>query len=103
MARDEVLNRIDRHMERGNELMERIDRRMEEGGRVVEENSRVIEHNSRVIEESSRETREFMRELLQRHGWFTRQVVAELKDLQGQTKAQTQAILRVLDRLQPSG
>jgi methyl-accepting chemotaxis protein len=91
MAQDELLKRIDRHMERGNELAE-------EHTRVVAENSRVIQENSRVIDEN----REFMRELLARHEWFSQQMVAELKDLQDQTKAQTQAILRVLDRLQPS-
>jgi hypothetical protein len=88
MAQDELLKRIDRHMERGNAL--------------AEEHSRVVEENSRVIEESMRETREFMRELLERNEWFSQQIVAVLKDLQDQTKAQTQAILRVLDRLQPS-
>jgi methyl-accepting chemotaxis protein len=103
MADDHLLKRIDRHMERGNQLMERNNEVIEENRRVVEENRRVVEENSRVIEKTITENREFMRELLQRHEWFTQQVVGELKDLQDQTKAQTRAILNVLDRLQPSG
>ncbi|MGH2962765.1 MAG: hypothetical protein ACRDL3_11330 [Solirubrobacterales bacterium] len=99
MADRDPLERIDRHMARGNELM----------GRVIAQSD-----ESRAF---IRETREFMRELSLRQERVTRQLVSEMQaqreefvagravlvDLHEESMAQRQAILRLIDELRSKG
>lgn len=89
--------RIDLHMERGNELME-----------SVREEIRLSRDEIRLAREQHADLREFIREINLRAERFTQMAIAELRalsagqdDLREESRAQTQALLRVLDRLGP--
>lgn len=83
----------------GDEILERLDRTIERNNRVIEKNSRVVEENSRVIGD----LRVFTRELVTRQERFMREVVKELADLRAESRAQREALLRVIDRFPPPG
>ena len=90
----------------GDEILERLDRTIERNNRVIEENKRVVEENKRVVEENSRvigDLRVFMRDLVTRQERFMREVVKELADLREESRAQREALLRVIDRFPPPG
>lgn len=106
MADREIVERIDRHMARGNELAAQMRDVVAENTRVVAENGRVIAENTRVIED----TRVFMRDLvarqdraLQRHERVFETVIKELGGLREEARAQRAALFRLLDRLPPPG
>lgn len=106
MADDEILRRLDEHTERGNELMSEVRQEM------------------RLSREQHADLREFIREQTVRAERVTdRQVTAldalvlrqdegiaalrqmrveireELRDLRAESRAQTQALMKVIDRL----
>ena len=90
MADRDFLERIDRHMERGNELMADVREEM------------------RLTREQYADQREFMRELTLRHERATQAVIRRLDagterlgDMGDQLRANTRAVLAVLDRLEP--
>ena len=92
MAGRDPLERIDAHMARGNELMERIQQEM----RLTREFHATALADFRtftreLIARVERIGREELREL--------RRFGAEQRDLRDESRAQTRALLRVLDRL----
>ena len=110
MAEREVLDRIDAHMARGNELMEGV---REEMRLSREERERSREWFGGLYSDF----REFTRELTLRSERVAREQIAELRalrtgfqaitdelrDMRNETRAQTRAILRVLDKLDTGG
>ena len=101
MTEGEFLRRIDTHIEltrehiaRGNVLMGRLEEKMDE---VTEE--------LRLCRESHADLRTFIRDITRRNELVWREMrdsIAALgADLRDQLQAQTAAILRVLDRLEP--
>jgi hemerythrin len=95
---DRFLERIDRHMERGNVLMERIDRNMERSDAHMVRGNELVE---RVIQEFEL-NREVQVELLARHGESHREVIARLEDLGVHMREQTAALVRIQGRLGPN-
>lgn len=99
------------HMERGNLHMERGNRHMERGNALMEEvreEIRFTREEVRLSREQHADLRIFIRESSLRAERFTERVVAELQklsagqdDLRGESRAQTKALLLVLDRLGP--
>lgn len=102
MVGDEFLAHIDRHMERGNEHMRLGNELMAE---VRDEVSLTREEIrlSRAEREQSRamfaDLREFMREITLRVERGGREQVKEMRELREESRAQTQALLRVIDRM----
>lgn len=101
---DRHMERGDRHMERGNELMERSDALMERGNVLME----AVQEELRLAREQHADLRNFIREMNLRADRFTQAVVdslnavsADLRDLREESGAQRQALLLVLDRLDP--
>jgi hypothetical protein len=91
------MERGNRHMARGNELMD-----------GVREEIRLSREEIRLSREQHADLRVFIREASLRAERFTEGILAELKalsagqdDLREESRAQTQALLRVLDRLGP--
>ena len=63
-----------------------------------------LAHNSRVIEENSRviaELRTFTRDLITRQERVLDEAIRELRDLRAESRAQREALLRLIDRLAP--
>jgi hypothetical protein len=95
----DFLDRIDRHMERGNELMDRNNELMAE----VREEMRL---SRAQYAEIYADMRQFIREITLRIQRIGREEIRELRelreehrDLHEQSRAQTQALLRVIDRM----
>jgi hypothetical protein len=89
------LDRIDRHMERGNELMAGVREEMRLSRAQAAEHARLYA-----------DLRQFMREMTLRVQRIAREEIRELRelreehrDLHEQSRAQTQALLRVIDRM----
>jgi hypothetical protein len=85
---DAVLERFDAHLTRFDALLERNDRAFERNTRALEQNTQAFERNAR--------------------GWGkTVEVLTamerRLEDMGDQIRANTQALLRVLDRLDGEG
>jgi hypothetical protein len=102
MAEREVLDRIDAHMARGNELLEEVREEMRLS-REERELSRELfgdmrDFMSEVTVRVERVAREQIAEL-RKLGRGFEAVTEELRDMRGETRAQTRAILRVLDKL----
>jgi hypothetical protein len=88
VASDEILNRIDEHMARGNELMQEIRRQHELNRREHELNRAAFARNS---------------EILARLVDVIGQMSRRLEDQEGAIRAQTEAIFKVLDRFGDGG
>jgi len=82
---DELLRRLDAHMERGNEIMAR-------SNEVMAENRMAFEANARAFQD----LRDFLGDLTQALRLLTDEFVAEMR-------AQRQALFRILDRLEGDG
>jgi hypothetical protein len=82
---DELLRRLDGHMERGNEIMAR-------SNELVEENHRVIQENMRAFED----LRSFL-------GDLTLALRLLTEDFRAEMRAQREALFRILDRLDGHG
>jgi methyl-accepting chemotaxis protein len=87
VARDELIERFDRHLARSDELMERIERRMELGDKVIERNTAAFERFDQSHER-----------LLDAVSALSRTVA----DLAEQTRAHTEAVFALLDRFGPA-
>jgi hypothetical protein len=99
-----LLESIEGHMERGNDLMDEV----REEIRLTREEVRLSREEVRLSREQHADLRVFIREASLRAERFTEGVLAELKalsagqdDLREESRAQTQALLRLLDRLGP--
>lgn len=77
----ELLERIDRHLARNETLIDRIGEEF------------------RLNRETYSDLRAFTREIMRRNEMVMGQMVDKLSDLGDQTRANTQAVLRALDRL----
>jgi hypothetical protein len=82
-------------MERGNELMARLEKTMANITREVE----LTREEVKLSRESRMDLREFMREWLLRYDKRWQGQEALLGELREETSAQTQALLRVIDRM----
>ena len=125
MTDAEFIERIDRHIEQGNRYLEQGNRYMEQGNRHMERGNRHMERGNQLMTEVSKEIRlareqhndlrRFIREINLRAERFTQAAIAELQkvsegqrrlsesheDSRAETRAQTQALLAVIDRLPP--
>jgi hypothetical protein len=109
VADDELLRKIDRTMERNTEAFERNREAFERTmGTLDRVNERFDRHEERDVE-----FRRFLDGLLERHAGITQHLIeaidsssaqlqAEIADQRSQIQANTQALLRVLDRFGPS-
>jgi predicted transcriptional regulator len=98
---DERLQRIDAHLERGNELFERFIE-------ADERNTRAFERNTKAFDDwksQQEDMREFMREItlrVERTGREQARAIRALSDeVTAELRAQRGALLAVLDRLSP--
>jgi hypothetical protein len=102
VAEDELLKRIDVHMARGNDHMARGNEHMARGNELMED-IREEMRLSRAEREQSKamfaDLRVFMREITLRVERTGREQVEAIRDLRAQTQAQTEALLRVIDRM----
>jgi hypothetical protein len=82
-------------MARGNELMLRLDKTMADITREVA----LTREEVKLSRESRMDLREFMREMLLRYDkrWGAHEAV--LLEVRDETRAQTQALLRMIDRM----
>lgn len=112
---DGHMGRMDVQMARGNEAMERGNGALERSNEViarVEEEMRITrefhatvlqdfrEHSRQMILRVERLSRDELRELVRMNDELERQG-AEQRDLRDESRAQTRALLGVLDRLDP--
>jgi len=118
MTDAEFIERIDRHIEQGNRYLEQGNRYMEQGNRHMERGNQLMTEVSkeiRLAREQHDDLRRFIREINLRAERFTQAAIAELQkvsegqrrlsesheDSRAETRAQTQALLAVIDRLPP--
>ena len=92
MDHDELLRRLDGHVERGNAIMARSNELVEENHRVIQENHRVIQENTRAFED----LRSFL-------GDLTLALRLLTEDFRAEMRAQREALFRILDRLDGQG
>jgi len=85
VAGDEILRSIDAHMERGNEITDRNERFLDAVVRHLDEQTRRLDRQTEVMTARFDET------------------TAEFRDTRDERRAQTQALLRLLDRLSGGG
>lgn len=117
---DAILQRIDSHLERGNELMQLNRTAFERNTEAFERNREAFDRNSEVFErvvevlgrheevldgvrEDHEDTRVFVRDITRRNELVTQQVVRELQDLRRESQAQRKALFQIFDRLQGDG
>src|SRR5215208_779347 len=107
--------RIDAHMERGNELMQRVDVHMERNERAFDRfveaddrNTAAFDRNTAAFERweaQQDEMREFMREITLRVERSGREHTREIRrmghEIVTELRAQRGALLAILDRLAP--
>jgi len=88
---DELLRRLDAHMERGNAIMA-------ENRRAFEANTRAFEGLRAFLAEQTLALQGLTREILGVSG-FTREVVRRTDEILAEGRAQREALFRILDRL----
>ncbi len=103
MAESDVLKRIDAQMERGNELFERNNELFVRNVELMDD----VREELRLSREQHADLREFIRTQNTRAERFTeRQVraldrmIEKIEDGRDETRAQTKALLQMVDRLQ---
>lgn len=111
MTEAEFFERFDRHIERFDQHIERFDRHIEQFDDHIlvanEHMARGNEHMARGNElmdrlnEQFSDLRTFCRDLTRRNEVVLQGMMGELADMREQTQANTQALLKVLDRLEP--
>ena len=107
MARDdEILKRLDGHMERANEHMARGNEHMARGNELMQEvreehrlNREAYERGTRLILDIVAQHEQAFRENMA----LSREIREELRKVHGRMEAQTQAIWAMLDRLGGNG
>jgi hypothetical protein len=92
---DELLRRVDAHMERGNAIMA-------ENRRAFEANTRAFEDLRAFLAEQTLALQGLTREILGVSG-FTREVVRRTDEILAEGRAQREALFRILDRLDGQG
>jgi hypothetical protein len=126
MRRKELSERIERHMERGEELMQLNRAAFDRNTQAFERVMAVLDRHEQLFEESrgdredikvfvrdmNRRSERVVQDLLKGHGEFLAKLSAELngrhdaimsqlKEVREESRAQTQALLAVIDRLPP--
>ncbi|MEX2194356.1 MAG: hypothetical protein WD844_03645 [Thermoleophilaceae bacterium] len=104
MAGDDILTRLDATLAENSRVIAENSAVIADNARVFAENSRVFAENARVFTEHSRavaDFRVFTRDLVTRQERFMREVVGEMRDLRAESRAQREALLRLIDRLPP--
>ena len=91
MDHDELLRRLDAHMERGNAIMA-------ENRRAFAANTRAFEDLRAFLAEQTLALQGLTREILGVSG-FTREVVRRTDEILAEGRAQREALFRILDRL----
>lgn len=79
------------------DMLVRIDRHLEENSVLMEE----IREEVRLHREAAADVRVFIRDITRRNEGVWREVIAELRDLRAESRAQREALLRLIDRLPP--
>jgi septal ring factor EnvC (AmiA/AmiB activator) len=92
MASDEVLRSIDGHMARGNEIMARSNEIMDRHERFLHAVARRLDAQTRRLDRQT----DVMAARFD-------EITAEFRDTRDERRAQTQALLRLLDRLSGGG
>jgi Ribonuclease G/E len=95
VAESEILARIDRHLERSNELMDEVRREID----LTREEIRLSREERQTSREMFDDLREFIREITLRVERGGREMVQELRDLRAESQAQRQALLQLIDRM----
>jgi hypothetical protein len=109
VASDELISRIDRHLERGNELAERNLEAFERQEVAFERNREAFERNGETLDRAIAafdDQREFMRELTIRTERTHASLVTEIRrgfaEIHEGFADQRRALLAILDRLPPA-
>lgn len=98
----QLLRRLDAHMERGNEHVARgneLMRRLEKTMADISHEVALTREEVRFSRESRVELREFMRETFLRSDKRAQAQTAALQEVREESRAQTQALLRMIDRM----
>jgi len=115
---NELMDRSNEHMDRGNELMDRSNVLMDRSTVLMDRSTvlmdrgnvlmEAVQEELRLAREQHADLRVFIREMNLRAERFTQGVVnsleavsADLRDLREESRAQSQALLLVLDRIDP--
>jgi hypothetical protein len=99
---DAFVERMDGHMERMDGHMERMDGYMERGEVLMADIRREIELTRKEVElsrKSREDLRSFIHQINLRMERGTQAMVAEFRDLREESRAQRQALLRLIDRM----
>lgn len=113
MDHDELLRRLDSHLERSNAHMERGNRIMERSNQVMERGNQVMERGSRIMARSNevmarneiafRELRDFLYDQTIALRALTKQINRQTDEVVSELRAQRKALFRMLDRLDGNG
>lgn len=128
MVDDDLLRKIDRTLERNNDAFDRhgkafdrmmaafdrFDKRFDRFEERFDRFEERLDRDEKRAEERDREFKRYLDALTERHAGITQRMIesmeaffaqlqAEIADQRAQIQANTQALLRVLDRLEPQG
>lgn len=106
MDHDELLRRLDSHLERSNAHMERGNRIMERSNQVMERGSRIMARSNEVMarnEIAFRELRDFLYDQTIALRALTKQINRQTDEVVSELRAQRKALFRMLDRLDGNG
>lgn len=108
MERGEELMELNRTaFERNTQAFERVMATLDRHEQMFEENKLFIREmnrrNERVVQDLINGNRKFMSELSEELRGKSDTILVALKEVREDSKAQTQALLRVIDRLPPPG
>jgi hypothetical protein len=95
----EYLRRLDAHLERSNALMAQVTEEIQ----LSREQIRLSHEELRLSRGERQDLRTFIREMVIRMERAAAKQAAELQDLREDSRAQRDALLRLIDRLGPSG
>jgi hypothetical protein len=102
MADRDILERIDRQMERTNLHLERSNLYMERGNELmgeIREEMRLSREQRARSDAMFDDLKVFMRDITLRVERGGREMVAELRELREESRAPTQALMRMIDRM----
>lgn len=98
MAYDELIERFDRHMVRIDEELRLSREAAARHAEMYDRHAEMYDRHAGMFDD----TREFIREMTLRIHRGTDAMVSELRDQRDATRANTQAVLRMLDRMGPA-
>jgi hypothetical protein len=108
MRRREISARLERHMERGEELMELNGAVLDRHERLIEANRRMLEECKLFIRDMNRRNEKVVQALVRQSEEAGKQqarrvgaIVGGLEDLTEESRAQREGLLAAIDRLPP--